>query len=177
MDFLHQLALLFPPLKQSFLLFRGSVALLLQFFQIFLLGGQSQLYVPAYGGDLYVQILNEALGIVQLGWFCGLFHPHARGGSIHQVYRLVWQLPTGDVACGKFDRGGDSLIGDLDAVMSLENAFCGTKHETGIVFRWLIHLNRLESSRQSRVFFDIPLILREGGGPNSPQFAASQFRL
>src|SRR5690606_24534114 len=103
--------------------------------------------------------------------------PYASRRRIQQIDRLVGQQASGDVAARQLSRGHDGVVADDHAVRSFvvvleasENLNCSGNIR-------LIQLHQLETPGQRRVFLEVLLVFRPGGGGYRAQFTTREGRL
>ena len=113
----------------------------------------------------------------QVRWCRHPADPQPGAGLVDQVDGLVRQEAVGDVAVGHLRRGDQRLVGDGHPVVSLIAIPQPTQDVDGVGDGRLGHLNRLETTFQRGVLFDVLAVLVEGGRANGLQFAAGQHRL
>ena len=76
---------------------------------------------------------------------------------VYQVYGFVRKEALGDVADGKLNRRYYRIIRDAHAVKELVALFEPAQNGYRILRGGLVHIDRLESARESRVVFDVLL--------------------
>ncbi len=103
--------------------------------------------------------------------------PHARGGLVDQVDRLVWEMPVLDVPVGELGRGVESLVGDLAAVVRLVTVAQAAQDLHRVVDRRLLDADLLEAPLQRRVALEVLSVLVERRRADRLQLAARQRRL
>ena len=103
-------------------------------------------------------------------------HTQRRRRFVHQVNRLIRHITVGNVTVGQRGGGNQRRVGNPHAVMQFK-LFLNTA-ENGDCFLYirLVNINRLETTRQGGVFFDILLIFVQRGGTDTVQFAPCQRR-
>ena len=152
------------------------------------IGFQLLLLVAQFGGLLEVLALD---GLVLVGGDLGdllvEFLELRRGGQaldaqactglIDQVDGLVRQVTVLDVPAGQLCGGLQRAIGDGHVVVVLVTGTQALQDLDGLGDGRLVHLNRLETTFQSRVLLDVLAVLVGGSGTNGLELATGQHRL
>ena len=140
-----------------------------------LLGGFIFLFLQGLALDLELQDLAvyfvQRLGLgVDLG-------AQAGGGFVDQVDGLVGQVPVGDVAAAE-RRGGDhGCIGDAHSVVYLVALLQAAQDADGLFSGRFANQDRLETTLEGGVFFDVLAVFIDSGGADHVQLAARQHGL
>ena len=152
------------------------------------IGFQLLLLVAQFGGLLEVLALD---GLVLVGGDLGdllvEFLELRRGGQaldaqactglIDQVDGLIRQVTVLDVPAGQLCGGLQRAIGDGHVVVVLVTGTQALQDLDGLGDGRLVHLNRLETTFQSRVLLDVLAVLVGGSGTNGLELATGQHRL
>ena len=101
-------------------------------------------------------------------------HADARGRLVHQVDRLVRQLPIGDVAMRQRRRGDDRRIGDLHAVMHGVAFLQAAQDRDRVLDARLADEHLLETALQRGVLLDVLAVFVERGRADAMQLAARE---
>ena len=150
--------------------------------------GQLALLVAEAGGLLellvFDRLLLVAAGLLDLvlelpvdGRGGHVLDPHARGGLVDEVDRLVGQLAVGDVPVGELAGGRKRLVGDLDAVVLLVAVAQPLEDLDRLLDRGLVDPDLLEAALQGAVALEVLAVLVERGGADRLQLPAGQGRL
>ena len=103
--------------------------------------------------------------------------PHARGGLVDQVDRLVGQVPVLDVAVGERRGRVQRLVGDLAAVVRLVAVAQAAQDLHGVVDRRLLDAHLLEAPLERGVALEVLAVLVERRRADRLQLAARERRL
>ncbi len=103
--------------------------------------------------------------------------PHAGGGLVDQVDRLVGQVAVLDVAVGERGGGVERLVGDLAAVVRLVAVAQAAQDLDGVVDRRLVDAHLLEAALERGVALEVLAVLVERGRADRLQLAAGERRL
>ena len=126
------------------------------------------------GLALDFQLADTALNLVQfLGHRVNL-QTQFGGGLVNQVDSLVRQETVADITVAQLGGGDDGLVLDTHLVVHLVTLLQSTQNADGVVHIRLVDQHTLETAFQRLVLFEILLILGQGGGTDSPQFATSK---
>ena len=123
------------------------------------------------------QLQNLPVELVQFRRLGIQFHLDARRRLVHQVNRLVRQKPVGDVAMRQRRRRHERRILDAHAMMHFVPLLQPAQNGDGRLHRRLVHLHRLETAFQRRVFLDVLAVFVERRRADAAQFAARELRL
>ena len=156
--------------------------LLLAGFHRFALG---LLLVTQLGGILVVLTLdsllflggnsgNLVLHLLQIRRSGQAGQADTRAGFIDNIDGLIRQVTAGNIADRQLDSGFDGLIRNLDAVVRLVLVAQTLQNLNGILGGRLVDLNRLETTLQSGILFDVLAVLVERGRADDLYLAAAQ---
>ena len=98
----------------------------------------------------------------------------ASSGLIHHVNRLVRQVPRGDVAMRKTDRGFDGRIRILALMVLLVLVTDAAKDQHRIFGRRIVDFDGLETAFEGRILFDVLAIFRKCRGAHALDFTPRQ---
>src|SRR5439155_10524568 len=140
-----------------------------------LLAGLVGLLPQRFALDL--ELADAPIDLVELGWHGVDLHTELRGRLVHEIDRLVRQVPVGDVARrqrrGRDERG----VLDADAVMHLVTLAEAAEDRDGVLDGWLADIHRLEAPLERRVLLDVLPVLVERGRADGVELAAREHRL
>ena len=95
---------------------------------------------------------------------------------VDHVDGRVRQFTVVDIAVRQFNRGADRIGRIFDRVVILEVRLEPPQNFHGIFDRRLVHVDLLETTGQSTVFFKVLTEFLVGGGPHGAQLSACQGR-
>ncbi len=121
-------------------------------------------------GDLRVELLELRRGGQATD-------AQTRAGLIDQIDGLVGQMTVLDIPARQFGRRLQGAIGNRHVVVVLIAGTQALKDLDGLRDARLVHLNRLETTFQRRVLFDVLAVFVGGGGADGLQLTACQHRL
>src|SRR5208282_1610296 len=121
-------------------------------------------------GDFALHLVNVRRAGIDL-------HTQLGGRLIDQIYRLVRQVPVGEVALGEGGRGYDGAVLDAHPVVHLVFFLQAPEDGDGILHRGLAHHDGLEAALQGRVLLDVFAVFVDGGGPDAMELTPGQGRL
>ena len=101
-------------------------------------------------------------------------HPHARGGLVHQVDRLVRQKPVADIPHREPHRRVERLVRDRQPMVLLQPRAQRGEDPAAFVRVRLQNADRLEPSLQSSVFLNVQTIFLQRGGADDLHRAAPE---
>ena len=104
------------------------------------------------------------------------FHANPRSRLVHEVDRLVRQLPIGDITVRQRSGGDDGGIGDLHAVMHLVALLQAAKNRDGVLHRGLVHPHLLEAPLKRRILLHVLAVFVQGCGADAVQLPSGQGR-
>lgn len=102
---------------------------------------------------------------------------HTRAGFVDEVDGLVWQLTVVDVTIRELDSADDRIILDLNLMEGLIFVLDAAQDLDRIIDRRFIDGDRLETTFQCGVLFDVFAILVQRGGTDDLQIAAGKLWL
>ena len=105
-----------------------------------------------------------------------LAYSNTGAGCIKQADGFVRQLTRWNVAGRQRNGGFDPLVQDLHFVVLFQHRCDAAHHQNGFWNTWLFDVHHLETACQSRVFFDVFLVLGPCGGADGAQCTARQCR-
>ncbi len=103
--------------------------------------------------------------------------PHARGGRIEQVDRLVGKLAGGNIAARQLHGGDQRFVADVHVVILRVALLQAAQHQTRGIVVGFVDLDELKAAFERGVAFEEFLVFRPGGGGDRPQLAACERRL
>ena len=115
-----------------------------------------------------------AQAVFQLRGRRALADRDAGAGGVEQRNGFVRQLTRRDVAMRQLYRRADRFVEQQHLVVRLQRRHGAAQHQNGFRFVRLMHLHRLETTGQRRVFLDVLFVFRPGGGPDGAQLSARQ---
>ena len=118
--------------------------------------------------------VRMAVDLVQLLGLGIHRHPHARGGLVHEVDRLVGQEAVGDVPVAEHGCGDERRVANTHAVVHLVLLLQAAQDRDGVLHRRLIDEHRLEAAGEGGVLLDVLAVLVERGGAHAMQLSARQ---
>ena len=133
--------------------------------------------LAAYGFSLDLQLPYAAVEVVDLLGHGVHLQAQARRRLVDQIDSLVGQETLRDVAVRELDGGDDSLVLDAHLVVVLVTLLQAAQDRYGILGRWLVDHDLLETALQCLVLLEILLELVERRGADGAQLAARQRRL
>src|SRR5262245_34847992 len=95
---------------------------------------------------------------------------------IEYTHCLVWELPVGKISMRQADGSCNALVQNTHIVMIFEERHASTEHHHTLRLGRLLDLDRLKTSRECSIFFEVLLVFRPGGRCNRTQLTASQRR-
>ena len=119
--------------------------------------------------DLHLREL--AFGQVNLFRHAVDFDTQTAGCLVHKVDGLIGQETVGDVAVREFGTCHDGGIGDAHAVMDFVLFLQTTQNSDGVFNRRLADHNRLETTFESGILFDVLAVFVKRSGTDGVQFA------
>ena len=105
------------------------------------------------------------------------FRPNHCTSFVYQVDRLIRQEPVCDISVGQCSRCDQSLILNLNAMKYFIAFFQTTQNGDRVFYSRLVYQNRLETTFQSSIFFNILPVLVQRCSTNAVQFTPCQHRL
>ncbi len=123
---------------------------------------------------LELDLADLVLDLADLGRRQRRLQPHARGGLVDQVDRLVGQEAIGDVAVAELGRGDQRLVGDRDLVVRLVAVAQALEDLDRLLDRRLPDHDRLEAALERRVLLDVLAELVERRRADALQLAARE---
>ena len=145
--------------------------------------------IVAHGGGLFKVLILDCLflfgadlgdlgfELFELGRRGESLDTQARTGFIDQVDGLVGQATVLNVPGRQFGGGLDGTVGDGHAMVVFVAFAQSLEDFDGFGDGRLVHLNRLESTFQRGVLFDVLAVFVGGGGANGLEFASGEHRL
>ena len=122
------------------------------------------------------QLQNTAVKFIKFFRFGINRHTQRTGCLVHQVDSLVGQKTVADVTVGQGGGGNKRAVGNAHAVMKLELVLDAAQYGNGFFNARFGNENRLETTSQSGVLFNIFFILRQGRCAQTMKFAPGQRR-
>src|SRR6266498_1835356 len=104
-------------------------------------------------------------------------HLEARGSLIDQVDGLVRKIAVGDVAMRERGRRNERRVGDANPMVLLVSVLEPAQDRDRVLDARLVHIDRLETPGEGRVFLDVLLVFVESGCADTMQLAARERRL
>ena len=124
-------------------------------------------FVAAQPVELALRGLARAFGVLERRGLRREADLDARAGGIEQVYRLVGQEATADVARGEVRGGLYRVVAYQHAVRLFVARAYSAQYERRGARRGLVELDELEAAREGRVFFKVFFVFlprRRGAG-------------
>mmetsp|Transcript_3666 Transcript_3666/g.9912 ORF Transcript_3666/g.9912 Transcript_3666/m.9912 type:complete len:296 (-) Transcript_3666:714-1601(-) len=129
------------------------------------------------GGCLHLQLADPPVQHIQGLWFQGGLHLDLGSCLVHQVYGLVWQEATVDVARTQRSCCHKRTLRNLDAMVSLITLAQSSQDADGLLHAGLVCKHLLEAPLQSRVLLDSLLVLVQCAGTDAAELSTGQRRL
>ena len=126
---------------------------------------------------LSLQLSNALIHLLELRWSSQATNTQTSAGFINQINRLIWQMTVLNIACRQFRSGLQSLIRNSYTMMILIVLTQSLENFNRIGNTWLINLDRLETSFQSSIFFNVLTIFIRSCSPNGLQLTTRKHRL
>jgi len=123
------------------------------------------------------EFVQTLLHLAQVGRQHGRLDAQLARRLVEQVDRLVGQEAAADVAVRERRRGDESLVGDLDLVVSLVLVTQATQDGDRVLDARLADEDRLEAALKGGILLDVFAILVERRRPDGLELAAGEQRL
>ena len=104
------------------------------------------------------------------------FRTQFSGGFVDEVDGLIRQEAVGNVAVRQDSGSDQGFITDADAMMDFVTFFQATENGDRVFDRRLVDHDRLETTFQSGIFFDVFLVFIEGRSADAAQVTTGQHR-